>query len=52
MKNLSTITYEAPVHAFLDEVEERGAVDEAELEAFALEHDLDEEELSREFRDG
>ena len=46
VKNLSTITYEAPVHAFLDEVEERGAVDEAELEAFALEHDLDEEELT------
>ena len=46
MKNLSTITYEAPVHAFLDEVEERGAVDEAELEAFALEHDLDEDELA------
>jgi RNA polymerase primary sigma factor len=46
VKNLSTITYEAPVHAFLDEVEERGAVDEAELEAFALEHDLDDEELT------
>ena len=46
MKNLSTITYEAPVHAFLDEVEERGAVDEAELEAFALEHDLNEDELT------
>ena len=46
VKNLSTITYEAPVHAFLDEVEERGAVDEAELEAFALEHDIDEDELT------
>jgi RNA polymerase primary sigma factor len=46
VKNLSTITYEAPVHAFLDEVEARGAVDEAELEAFALEHDLDEDELT------
>ena len=44
--NLSTITYEAPVHAFLDEVEERGAIDEAELEAFALEHDIDEDELT------
>jgi RNA polymerase primary sigma factor len=46
VKKLSTITYEAPVYAFLDEVEERGAVDEAELEAFALEHDLDEDELT------
>ena len=46
VKNLNTITFEAPVHAFLDEVEERDTVDEAELEALALEHDLDEEELT------
>src|SRR5207237_9295438 len=46
VKNLSTMTFEAPVHAFLDEVEERATVDEAELEAFALEHDLDEDELA------
>jgi RNA polymerase primary sigma factor len=46
VKTLSTITFEAPVHAFLDEVEERATVDEAELEALALEHDLDEDELT------
>src|SRR5947209_7520365 len=40
------MTFEAPVHAFLDEVEERATVDEAELEALALEHDLDEDELT------
>ena len=31
--------------AFLDEAEERGSVEEAELEAFALEHDLEPEEI-------
>ena len=31
---------------FLDAAEERGAVDEAELEAIALEHDLDAEEVA------
>jgi len=31
--------------AFLDEAEDRGSLDGAELEAFALEHDLDLEEL-------
>jgi RNA polymerase primary sigma factor len=46
VKNLSTTIYEAPLHAFLDEVEERATVDEAELEALALEHDLDEDELT------
>jgi len=46
VKNLSTTTFEAPLHAFLDEVEERATVDEAELEALALEHDLDEDELT------
>ena len=34
--------------AFLDEAEERGSVDQAELEVFALEHDLELEELRRE----
>src|SRR5262245_46247167 len=34
--------------AFLDDIEERGSVDEAELEAFALEHALDVEELRTE----
>ena len=34
--------------AFLEDAEERGSVDEAELEAFALEHALDVEELRSE----
>jgi RNA polymerase primary sigma factor len=43
---LNTIL-EAPVRAFLDEAEERGEpVDENALTAFALEHDLDDEELA------
>jgi RNA polymerase primary sigma factor len=37
---------EAPVTAVLDEAEERGTIDEGALEALALEHDLDEEELA------
>jgi RNA polymerase primary sigma factor len=45
VKNLSTIIFDAPVQAFLDEVEERGTTDENELEALALEHDLGDEEL-------
>jgi RNA polymerase primary sigma factor len=36
---------EAPVRVFLEEVEERGLVTEEELEAFALEHDLDTDEV-------
>ena len=34
------------MHAFLDDAEERGAIDESALEAFALENELDEEELA------
>ena len=37
---------ETPLRSFLDEVEERGAVTEEELEAFASEHDLDTDELA------
>jgi RNA polymerase primary sigma factor len=40
-----TKTVETPLEAFLEDTEERGAVTEAELEAFALEHDLDADEL-------
>jgi RNA polymerase primary sigma factor len=36
---------ETPTHAFLDEAEERGEIDESALEAFAVEHDLDEDDL-------
>jgi RNA polymerase primary sigma factor len=37
---------EAPVTAFLEEAEQRGALEEGALEAFALEHDLDDDELA------
>ena len=36
---------EAPIQAFLDDAEERGTAEESALEALALEHDLDEDEL-------
>jgi RNA polymerase primary sigma factor len=36
---------EAPFQTFLDEYEERGEIEESALEAFALEHDLEEEDL-------
>jgi RNA polymerase primary sigma factor len=45
VRNLSTIL-EAPIHAFLTEVEERSTVDESELEALAVEHDLEDDELA------
>jgi hypothetical protein len=46
VNELSTTTFPAPVQAFLDDAEERGAIDESALEAFAVEHELDDEELS------
>ena len=45
MKNLTTM-HETPRLTFLEEAEERGLITQDELEAFALEHDLDEDELS------
>ena len=41
---LSTIL-EAPFDAFIDEIEERGQIDESALEAFAAEHDLEDDDL-------
>jgi RNA polymerase primary sigma factor len=41
---LTNIT-ETPITAFLEDAEERGAITEDELEAFATEHDLDADEL-------
>src|SRR3989475_8316223 len=38
--------FEGPIEALLAETEERGSIDEAALEAVALEHALDEEELT------
>jgi RNA polymerase primary sigma factor len=43
-EELST-TLELAVPAFLEDAEEHESIDEAALEAFALEHDLDEEDL-------
>jgi RNA polymerase primary sigma factor len=36
---------DAPVHAFLDEAEERGSIDESALEVLATEHDLEDDAL-------
>jgi RNA polymerase primary sigma factor len=41
-----TVILEEPVQAFLGDAEERGTIEETALEAFAAEHDLDEEELA------
>jgi RNA polymerase primary sigma factor len=42
---LSTVL-EEPIQAFLAEAEERGTIDESALEALAVEHDLEDEELA------
>jgi len=41
-----TVILEEPIQAFLGTAEERGTIEESELEAFAAEYDLDEEELA------
>ena len=46
MRELSTTIHEEPIEVFLSETEEQGAVEATVLEAFALEHELDEEELN------
>jgi RNA polymerase primary sigma factor len=38
--------FDLPVPGFLEEAEERGTIEESELEAFAAEHDLADEELA------
>jgi RNA polymerase primary sigma factor len=45
-RKLSTIEFDAPVQTLLEEAEERGAIEEALLEALALEHELEEDELA------
>src|SRR5919198_305381 len=45
-RKLSTIEFDAPVQTLLEEAEERGTVEETFLEAFALEHELEEDELA------
>ena len=42
---MSTIV-EEPLQAFLDDAEERGTIEESALEAYAAEHDLEDEELA------
>ena len=37
---------DAPIHAFLDDAEERGSVEEASLEVLAAEHELEEEDVA------
>jgi RNA polymerase primary sigma factor len=41
-----TVILEEPIQAFLRAAEERGTIEESELEAFASEHDLEEDELA------
>ena len=41
-----SVIFDEPVQTFLDDAEERGTIEESALEAFAAEHDLDEEELA------
>src|SRR6184192_3675726 len=40
------MTYDVPIQAVLDEAEERGTIEETVLEALALEHELEYEELA------
>jgi RNA polymerase primary sigma factor len=40
------MTYDVPIQAVLDDAEERGTIDETVLEALALEHELEEDELA------
>jgi len=40
------MTYDVPIQAVLDEAEERGAIEETVLEALALEHELEDDELA------
>jgi RNA polymerase primary sigma factor len=45
VKELSTIL-DTPLSAFFEDAEERGTIEEHELEALALEHELDDDELA------
>jgi RNA polymerase primary sigma factor len=45
VNELSTISFELPVQAFLEEAEELGTIEESALEALAHEHELEDEEL-------
>ena len=41
-----TVILEEPIQAFLADAEDRGTIDESALEAFAVEHDLEDEDLA------
>jgi hypothetical protein len=41
-----TTILEDPIQTFLGDAEERGTIEESALEAFAAEHDLEEDELA------
>jgi RNA polymerase primary sigma factor len=41
-----TVIFDEPGQAFLEAAEERGTIEESELDAFATEHDLEEDELA------
>jgi RNA polymerase primary sigma factor len=41
-----TVLFEEPIQAFLGEAEELGTIEESVLDAFAAEHDLDDDEVS------
>jgi RNA polymerase primary sigma factor len=41
-----TVVFEEPIQAFLGEAEELGAIEESVLDAFAAEHDLEDDEVS------
>jgi RNA polymerase primary sigma factor len=40
------MTHDVPIQAVLDEAEERGTIEETDLEALALEHELEDDELA------
>src|SRR3954452_11547484 len=40
------MSFPAPVQTFIDDAEERGAIDESALEAFAVDQDLEDYELT------
>jgi RNA polymerase primary sigma factor len=46
VRRLSTINFEVPIQAVLDEAEDLGTIEESALEALALEHELEDEELA------
>jgi RNA polymerase primary sigma factor len=46
VRDLSTTIFEGPIEAFLAECEDRGSAETSAIEAVALEHDFDDDELA------